>query len=137
VAVVGGSMLAMESALFLAGRGCEVTLVSHSGLGGRKGPDDMITFRGLMRKLIQQRVPLYLNVNIFEITERSLIFNMAGENISLTSDAVVLAVGVQPLDKLIDELKKIVPEIYPIGDCMMPGNAAQATYSAFRMASRL
>ena len=135
--VIGGSMLAMEVAAWLAEQNREVALVSHSGLGGRKGPDDMITFRGLMRRLIRLRVPLYLNAAIMEVAGSSLVIGLGEEIISLPSDTVILAIGVKPLDRLAGELKGIVPEVYSIGDCVMPGNAAQATYSAARLALKL
>ncbi len=136
-AVIGGSMLAMETAIFLAEQGRQVALVSHSGLGGRKGPDDMITFRGLLRRLVEMRIPLYLNVAINEISKTTVSVNMAGENLALQADSVILAAGVKPVDGLISELKNVVPAIYPIGDCVVPGNAAQATYSAYRLALKL
>jgi predicted flavoprotein YhiN len=97
----------------------------------------MITFRGLLRRLVELHVPLYLNVAINEITEQSLSFTIAGENMALKADSVILAVGVKPVDQLASDLKGLVPAIYPIGDCIMPGNAAQATYSAYRLALKL
>jgi 2,4-dienoyl-CoA reductase-like NADH-dependent reductase (Old Yellow Enzyme family)/thioredoxin reductase len=137
IVVIGGSMVAVETAVSLAEKGQEIALVSHSGLGGRKGPDDLITFRGLMRHMVHLRIPLYLNAVLIEFTGNSLILNLGGEVISLPVDTLILAVGVQPVDNLIGELKGIVPEIFPIGDCVMPGNAAQATYSAARVALKL
>ncbi len=137
IAIIGGSILAMETAVLLAEQGKEVTLVSHSGLGGRKGPDDMITFRGLLRRLVQLRIPLYLNAAILEVDGNSLIIRLGGEILALPADTIILAVGVQPLDGLADEIKGLVPEVYTIGDCVMPGNAAQATFSAARMALKL
>jgi 2,4-dienoyl-CoA reductase-like NADH-dependent reductase (Old Yellow Enzyme family)/NADPH-dependent 2,4-dienoyl-CoA reductase/sulfur reductase-like enzyme len=135
--VLGGSILAMEAGILLAERGIEIILVSHSGLGGRKGPDDMITFRGLLRRLVDLRIPLFLNASILEKTGKSLTIGSGGEIITLPAETVVLAIGVNPVDNLVTELKGIVPEIYPIGDCVMPGNAAQATYSAARLAMKL
>jgi len=137
IAVIGGSQLAMETAAWLAGQGKEIALISHSGLGGRKGPDDMITFRGLLRRLVQFRVPMYLNASIAEITPNAVMIIWGGESIAIPADTVILAVGVKPADSLIKELKGLVPEIYPIGDCVMPGNAAQATYSAVRLAQKV
>jgi 2,4-dienoyl-CoA reductase-like NADH-dependent reductase (Old Yellow Enzyme family)/thioredoxin reductase len=135
--VIGGSMAALETAVSLAQRGKTVTLVSHSALGGRKGPDDMITFRGLLRKIIALRIPLYLNSEILEIKGGSLVIRYEQEMLSLPFDTIVLAAGVKAADGLINELKGVVAEIYPIGDCVLPGNAAQATYSALRLALKL
>ena len=135
--VIGGSHAAMETAIFLVEEGYSVTLVSHSGLGGRKGPDDMITFRGLLRGLIQHHIPVHLNAGILEITPDSVILNLDGEIVPFPCETVVLAVGARAEDILSGQLKGLVPEIYTIGDCVMPGNAAQATYSAARLALKL
>jgi pyruvate/2-oxoglutarate dehydrogenase complex dihydrolipoamide dehydrogenase (E3) component len=137
IAVIGGSMTAVEIAVWLAEQGRAVALVSRGGLGGRKGPDDPITFRGLLRRLVQLRVPLYLNADIIELIDNSVVIGWGGEIFPVPADTVVSAVGVQPVDKLVGELKGTVPEVYPIGDCMLPGNAAQATFSAARLVAKL
>jgi NADH dehydrogenase FAD-containing subunit len=114
-----------------------VSLISHSGLGGRKGPDDMITFRGLLRKLVKLGVPLYLKAEVMEIVENSLVIGWEEETFSVPAETIVAAVGVKSDDKLSKDLRGIVPEIYQIGDCMMPGNAAQAVFSATKLALKL
>ena len=135
VVVIGGRMLGMEVAVLLAQQGKEVTLVSRSRLGGRKGPDEKITYRALMRRLVELRVPLYLNTSVLEITEDSVISRLEDEVLSLPADTVVVAIGVKPVDTLVEELQGLVPEVYPIGDCVQPGNAAQATFGAARLAT--
>jgi 2,4-dienoyl-CoA reductase-like NADH-dependent reductase (Old Yellow Enzyme family)/thioredoxin reductase len=135
--VIGGNMVAMEAALTMAKQGRKVALVSHSPLGGRKGPDDMITFRGLLRRISELDIPLYLNSEILEICGNSLVIRFEQEILALPVDTVVLAVGVKPVDGLIGELKGLGIEIYPIGDCVMPGNAAQAIYNASKLALKL
>jgi len=135
--VIGSSMVALETALMLARRGKNITLVSHGKLGGRKGPDDMITFRGLLRGIVSLKIPFFLNCEVLELNKGSLIVRLEQEILPLPADTLVLAIGVKPADSLMSELKDLVPEIYPIGDCVMPGNAAQATYSALRLALKL
>ena len=135
--VIGGNMVALETALVLAQQGKKITLVSHGKLGGRKGPDDMISFRGLLRRISSLGIPIYLNSEVLEISHGALVIRFEQEILPLPADTVVLAVGVKPEDRLVGELKGLVPEIYPIGDCVMPGNAAQATYSALRLALKL
>jgi pyruvate/2-oxoglutarate dehydrogenase complex dihydrolipoamide dehydrogenase (E3) component len=135
VVVIGGRMLGMEVAVLLAQQGKEVTLISRSRLGGRKGPDEKITYRALMRQLVELRVPLYLNTTVLEITEDSVISRLEDEVLSLPADTVVVAIGIKPVDTLVEELQGLVPEVYPIGDCVQPGNAAQATFGAARLAT--
>jgi hypothetical protein len=59
---------------------------------------------------------------------------MGDEILSLPADTVVLAIGVAPIDTLIREIEGIIPEVYTVGDCVQPGNAAQATFGATRLA---
>jgi 2,4-dienoyl-CoA reductase-like NADH-dependent reductase (Old Yellow Enzyme family)/thioredoxin reductase len=135
--VFGNTVLAMEMATLLAEQDREVVLVSPGGLGGKKGPDDMITFRGQMKRLIQFHVPIYLNAALLEAARGALLVRWGEEMLTLPCDTLVLVAGVQAIDKLSAELKGIVPEVYTIGDCVVPGSAAQATFSAARLALKL
>jgi len=137
VAVIGGRVLGMETALLLAEQGKEVCLVSRSSLGGRKGADEKITFRALLRELVRLRIPLYLNAVVLEITPGAVMVGLGEEILALPADTVVQAIGVRAEDRLAAELKGVVPEIYTIGDCVQPGCASQATFSAARLALRL
>jgi 2,4-dienoyl-CoA reductase (NADPH2) len=134
VVVVGGRSLGMEVAILLAEQGKEVNLVSRSALGGKRGPDEKMTYRALMRYLVELRIPMYLNATLLEIVEGSAVLCMADEIFSLPADTVVLAIGVKPVDTLLGEIEGIVPEVYSVGDCVQPGNAAQATFGAARLA---
>jgi 2,4-dienoyl-CoA reductase-like NADH-dependent reductase (Old Yellow Enzyme family)/thioredoxin reductase len=135
--IIGGNMAAMETALTLVQQGRKIALVSHGPLGGRKGPDDLITFRGLLRRIAGLGIPIFLNSEILEICDGALVIRFEQEILALPADTVVLATGVKPVDNLMNELKGLATEIYPIGDCVMPGNAAQAIYSAARLALKL
>jgi 2,4-dienoyl-CoA reductase (NADPH2) len=135
--VLGSTIVAMETAVLLASQGKEVILVSPGNLGGRKGPDDLITYRGLLRRILHLRVPLYLNSLVLEGAPKDILIRFGEEILSIPCDTLVLATGVQPVDKLAAELKGLGPEVYAIGDCMMSGNAAQATFSAARLIMKL
>jgi pyruvate/2-oxoglutarate dehydrogenase complex dihydrolipoamide dehydrogenase (E3) component len=137
VVVVGGRSLGMEVAILLAEQGREVTLVSRSALGGKRGPDEKITHRALMRRLVELRIPTYLNTTLLEINEESTVVRLGDEILSLPADTVVLAIGVEPVDTLVKEIEEVVPEVYAVGDCVQPGNAAQATSGAARLALKI
>ncbi len=48
----------------------------------------------------------------------------------LRADNVVLAVGARSENRLVAELKGIVPEIYAVGDCVEPRDAMEAVREA-------
>ncbi|MFC1999449.1 FAD-dependent oxidoreductase [Chloroflexota bacterium] len=137
VVVLGGRFLGMEMAIWLAEQGEEVSLVTRGKLGGQKGPEEGITYRTLLRRLVEMRVPMYLNTPVLEVMEDSVVIGLLHEPVSLPADTVVLAIGAEPDNKLARELDGVVPELHIIGDCVEPRDAAAATYEAARTASRM
>jgi 2,4-dienoyl-CoA reductase (NADPH2) len=137
VVVLGSTLLALETALWLAEKDNAVSLVCPGPFGGRKGPDDMISFRALLRGLAERRVPVYANAAVLSSSGSSLLVRWGEENLPLPCDSLVLAAGMRAYDPLSAELKGLAAEVYAIGDCVAPGNAAQAIFSAARLAQKL
>lgn len=137
VVVIGGRFVGIEVAIWLAEQGKEVSLVTRGKLGGKKGPEEGLTYRTLVRRLIELRIPVYLNTPVLEIGEGSVIIDLSGEVFSLPADTVVLAVGAESDNELAEQLNGIIPEVYMIGDCVEPRDAAAATHEAAKLASRI
>jgi len=137
VVVVGGGLLGMEVAVWLTDEGSAVSLVSDIGLGGRKGVEEHFVYNALLNRLVDLRIPLYLHSPVVEITESSVIMDMAGEVVALPADTVVLAVGARPVNGLAKELEGIVPEIHVIGDCSEPRSISAATFEAAQEALKI
>ncbi len=137
VVVVGGRFIGMEVAIRLAEQGREVSLVTRAGLGEDGIRLERTTFRGLARKLVELRVPLYLDASVLEITSTAVVFALGGQVFSIAADTVVLSVGMQPVNGLAAELEGTVPEVYLVGDCVRPRDAAEVAYQAARLAARV
>jgi len=75
--------------------------------------------------------------SVLEITEHTVVINWGEEIFALPADTVVLAVGSQPNNNLVQQLKSMTTEVYAIGDCTGPGDAASAVSQASRIAARL
>ena len=133
VVVIGGRFIGMEVAVWLAEQGKEVSLVTRTRLGGRVAVE-RFTYRALTRRLIELRVPLYLYASVLEITKNGVLIRLGEEVFLLPADTVILAVGSEPDNKLAQELEGIVPEVYTIGDCNEPRDAAAATFEAAKIA---
>lgn len=130
VVVVGGRFLGMEVAVALVEQGKDVSLVSRSRIGGKKRPIEVHTYKALMRRLIELRVPLYPNCAVIEIVDKGIYVAHNEGVFLLEADTVVLAVGTQSNNSLAASLKDIVSELYQVGDCVDPEDARTATYEA-------
>jgi 2,4-dienoyl-CoA reductase-like NADH-dependent reductase (Old Yellow Enzyme family)/thioredoxin reductase len=137
IAVIGARFNAIEVAILLAEQGRQVSIVSRGKLGGRKGPENTFVFKTLSRRLLELGIPIYLNTPVLEIADSSVVIEWGGEIVFLPADTVILAVGAQSDNLLAKELKGLVPEVYSIGDCVRPRDAAAATFDAARIAEKI
>ncbi len=137
VVVLGGRFMGIEMAIWLAEQGKEVSLVTRGKLGGKKGPEEGLTYRTLVRRLIELRIPLYLHAPVLEIMEDSVVIELGDEVFSLPADTVVMAIGAESDNKLAQELDGAVPEVHLIGDCVEPRDASTATRDAVRLTTRM
>ncbi|MEA1959291.1 MAG: FAD-dependent oxidoreductase [Chloroflexota bacterium] len=135
--VIGGRFIGLEVALLLAERDKQVTIVTKAPLGENGSKLERMTYRTLARKLIELRVPMFVNTAVIEITDKAVIMNWGGEIFSLPADTVVLAVGAKADDSLAQELEGVVPEVHVIGDSAKPSDAAAAVASAAKMAAKI
>jgi len=126
VVVVGGRLIGMETADFLAEQGKKVSIVTlhRLGVNGRKLNDDI--YRTMRDRLIARSIPVYPDCPVVEINSDGAWANDNGNIMLLKADTVVLAVGAVSERGLTDQLKDIAPEIYTIGDCVEPRDALAA-----------
>lgn len=135
VAVLGGRYVGLETALHLAERGKKrVYLLTRSKLGRGLHPHIK---KKLKDKLIEHGVYLFPESPVVEILPHGLRFLDDDEYRFLLVDTVVLALGYKPEDKLVGELKGVVPEVHIIADAAEPRDAFIAMHEAADIASRL
>ena len=135
--VIGGRFIGLEVALLLAEQDKEVTIVTKALLGENGSKLERMTYRTLARKLIELRMPMFVNTTVIEIADKAVIMNWGGEIFSLPADTVILAVGAKADDVLAHELEGIVPELHIIGDASKPSDAAAAVASAAKIAAKI
>jgi len=122
IVVIGGRIVGIGTALFLAEKGKNVSIVTRSqiarGLGRNLKP-------ALLDSLIKYGVQLYPYSTPDSITEKgvNIWWNsgdaQARDNVFafLKADTIVLAVGAKNENRLAGQLNGLVSEVYPIGDC--------------------
>lgn len=122
VVIIGGRLVGLNAALFLAGQGKKVSVITRSKIA-----------RGLFHntKLVMQELLLKSDIRLFpHCTPESITENGVNcwwdsgeapekDNVFffLKADTVVLAVGAVNNYRLGDLITSIVPEVYKIGDC--------------------
>jgi NADH dehydrogenase FAD-containing subunit len=126
----------MEVADFLAEQGNNVSLVTRSRLGGRE-PTERNTFITLREQLIGRGVKVFPFSPVFEIRDNGIYVVSDNELLFLPADTVVTAVGAKAENKLVEELKEVVPELYAIGDCARVRNAKEAVNEAAELGRRI
>ena len=127
VVVIGGRMIGMEVALYLADQEKDVSLITLKRLGENGRPLEENIYRTLRDRMISRGVKIYPGTPAFEIRPDGVFANDGGNMLWLPADTVALAVGYKPENGLFAELKHIVPEIYSIGDCNAPRDGLEAT----------
>lgn len=137
IAVIGGRFIGMEVALDLAQRDKRVSIITLTNLGENGSKLERMTYRTLAKRLIELGVPVYTNTPALEITDSHVTISLGHDIFNVPADTVILAVGTQPDKKLSQELEGVVSQLFLIGDCNEPHDAAAATYQAARLASQI
>ena len=137
VVVVGGRLVGMEVADFLAQQGKKVSLVTLHKLGENGRPLDIEIYRTLRDRMIDHGVFVYPDSPLLEIRDNGAYVVNNRDLLFLEADTVVLAMGMRSENKLAEELKGIVPEIYTIGDCVEPRDAMYAIREGAEVARQI
>lgn len=135
VIILGGGYLGCETALFLAEKGKEVTLVFRSSEPALDViyPDNRIP---LIRKLCEKQVKVEAGVKEYkEVTPKGIrLIDKNGDELFLAGDNIVLATGATSQKTLSQSLEGEVPELYEAGDCVEPRRILESIHEGARAA---
>jgi 2,4-dienoyl-CoA reductase-like NADH-dependent reductase (Old Yellow Enzyme family)/thioredoxin reductase len=130
VVVLGGSFMGCETAEYLAQKGNEVSVIKMRP-GDEMAVDcEPTNRRGLLEALDACHVNLLSDYTIEEFTSDGarIAKRGSGDELTLTADTIVLALGSEPQRQLADALEEAGRCFHPIGDCENPHNIRQAIY---------
>lgn len=130
VVVIGGGLVGMEAACFLARQGKKVSIVDVVDIGNNVG---YTLKEALLEEMIEYGVCQYSNVVPDEITGNGLTIMIYDEFVLLKADTVVVAVGSESNNGLYEQLKSLVPELHIIGDSREPRNSLFAIHEGFKV----
>jgi 2,4-dienoyl-CoA reductase-like NADH-dependent reductase (Old Yellow Enzyme family)/thioredoxin reductase len=135
--IIGGAEVGCETALFLAENGKKCTILE---MRDDLAPDVSFIFvkPALMEKLTEFNIKWFIGMKVVEITnDGAVCVDRNGQKKTFEGDTVILAVGLKPVDSLVEELRGKTKEIYPIGDCVKPRKVYQAIHEASLIARRI
>ncbi len=127
--VVGGGATGCEVAHHLAENGCVVTIVEQLP---KLAPQlESITRKVLLKKLKNLQVQFRAGHRLSRIEPHGVYVTAAdGKDIFVEADAVVLAIGNKPDNRLYEQIKSFGIPLYQIGDCLEPRSAKAAISEA-------
>jgi 2,4-dienoyl-CoA reductase-like NADH-dependent reductase (Old Yellow Enzyme family)/thioredoxin reductase len=126
--VIGGGMLGLETAEYLAAQGNIVTVLKrYKTISRRLEP----LYRDyLLRKLREEGVEIITGVEVEEITGSGVVLRDGqGGRRLIPADRVVMARGVRPSDNLARELEDLHPVV--VGDALQPRKIIDAVREGF------
>ncbi|MDI6616844.1 MAG: FAD-dependent oxidoreductase, partial [Syntrophaceae bacterium] len=128
IVIVGGRSLGMETALMLAEKGKQVSIVTERALGQNHHFMERYTLVTLRDRLIQQGVYIYPYSPLEEICDDGVYVLYGSNLLFIKADSVVLAVGVVSRKSLYEDIRNAFPdmEVYTIGDSLDARDAMEA-----------
>ncbi len=167
VAILGGGLVGIELAIYLAGLGRRVTIIEMMETLSDGG--NPVHGLALINEINKYRIQVSTSTRATEINEKGVIGEYVGSAFTLPpcptvqaavlqsnsfnrvvradaeegskklfeADTVIYAVGQEPLHDQVDGLRFCAPEFYEIGDCVAPKNIQHATRMAFAVARDL
>ncbi len=135
--IVGGGTVGCETALYLKQAGKHVTILEMmDDILSNENPIVKVT---LTEKMIENGVEWLTGMRLTKIlADEAIALDATGE-FHTFHGKVVLAMGMQPVALLADELRKtlIHREYYKIGDCVRPRDIFNAIHEGFAVGSNI
>jgi NADPH-dependent 2,4-dienoyl-CoA reductase/sulfur reductase-like enzyme len=133
VAIVGGGLVGVEMAAFLAERKREVFLIEE---GRKLGVELGIPRRWrVLHELREMGVDVHIETKVESIGEKEMtLVSTEGERKTLEADSVIIATGVEENLSLASDLRALGCDVHLVGDCSGVGYIEGAMRDAARIA---
>ena len=129
--VIGGGLVGLETADFLAEGGVQVTLVEMLDQVG--GDMDPLAKMMLMKELLKNDVKIHTGCKVLRFTKNTSVVQHHGDEEEFPVETVVIAIGVRSNRELAEALAESDLETYIIGDAVEPRKALDAIHEGFEI----
>jgi len=133
--VIGGGLVGLESADYLAARGVRVTLVEMLPDVGSEM--DILARAMLLGRLKKQGVAIYTRTKVTSLTRDEAFVQKDDSAGHFPIETVIMAVGVRPNRDLAGVLQYSGLETHVIGDAFQPRKALEAIWEGFETGLRI
>ena len=130
--VLGGGLVGLEIALYLAMMGKKITVVEMMDRINDGG--NPLHIIGLNIQLRKYGIDLHFKTKAMEINEKGVRCEAEDGDKFFEADNVIYAVGQRPLQEEALALRTCAPEFYMVGDCVVSKNIPAATSVAHDVA---
>ena len=135
IVVVGGGLVGVETALWLAQQGKKASVVEIAPviLGGPGAIPHMNEF--MIEDLIEfHKIPVYKSSSIINTTEKDVTVKTPEGEITIPCDTLITSVGYIKNDGLFNEVKDMDKPVYNLGDSAQVKNIMYAIWNAYEIA---
>jgi len=135
VMVIGGGLVGVETAEFLADQGREVTVIEMlKSVASDVGP----TSRWGLIKRIREKIKILTSTTVVAVKPGWVVVEKSNkEKEEIPADTVVVAVGMSARSELKTSLEQSNIDFYMIGSCKKPGQIDEAVADGFELGCRL
>jgi 2,4-dienoyl-CoA reductase-like NADH-dependent reductase (Old Yellow Enzyme family)/thioredoxin reductase len=135
VVVIGGGLVGLELAEFLAERGRQVAVLEAGPALGQ--PMAMPRRWAAVRRAADHGVALHRNATVLEIREHEVVYRVGDEQRTVAADDVIVAAHVDPDVSFAEQLRAAGWEVHVVGDAGQVGYLEGAIHSANAVARQL
>ena len=137
VVIVGGSETGLETAMFLARRGHQVTLLTRREKAAYNAHD--VHYREIMEEIWLKEANLHIitHSQTVKIGKDYVVYQSGGKQQKLPCGSVVLSCGMAPRQQDVTRYGMLCPSVHVIGDCRRSGDIRNAMRDGYAAACRV
>ncbi len=132
IVILGGGLVGCELAIFMAGRGHEVTVLEMAPMPNFG--ENILQGQSIGIEFDRLGIKLRTSTKALKIEDGGVTAQSASGEEFFAADTVVSALGMKPLREEAEKLCLCAPEFYQIGDCLSVSNIYNATNTAYHIA---
>ncbi len=130
--IVGGGSVGCETALYLAEKGWSVVLIEM--LASIATDLHEANREMLLEMLSREGVQVLTGTEVDEVEPGMVLAKGPDGRAQIPADLLVLAIGRQPVNRLVETMQELAKEVYAVGDCVQPRKIKDAVWEAFKLA---